>query len=60
VSNDPDFEAKKNRVLELYDLADGTTEPGPSDPSVVLCVDEFGLVEGVEALGEAVVVAVAA
>jgi len=23
VSNDPDFEAKKNRVLELYDLADG-------------------------------------
>jgi transposase len=42
VSNDPDFEAKKNRVLELYDLADGTTEPGPSDPSVVLCVDEFG------------------
>ena len=23
VSNDPDFEAKKNRVLELYDIADG-------------------------------------
>ena len=22
-SNDPDFEAKKNRVLELYDIADG-------------------------------------
>jgi transposase len=24
-SNDPDFEAKKNRVLELYDIADGKT-----------------------------------
>ena len=29
VSNDPDYEAKKNRVLELYDIADGNTEPGP-------------------------------
>src|SRR5215212_11312831 len=28
-SNDPDFEAKKNRVLELYDIADGKTTPGP-------------------------------
>ena len=27
-SNDPDFEAKKNRVLELYDLADGKALPG--------------------------------
>src|SRR6266705_2095651 len=26
VSNDPDFEAKKNRVLALYDLADGNTK----------------------------------
>jgi transposase len=41
-SNDPDFEAKKNRVLELYDFADRKTEPGPGDPTVVLCMDEFG------------------
>jgi transposase len=42
VSNDPDFEAKKNRILELYDVADGKVEPGPDDPTVVICVDEFG------------------
>jgi transposase len=42
VSNDPDFEAKKNRVLELYDIADGKAPPGPGDPTVVICVDEFG------------------
>lgn len=41
-SNDPDFEAKKNRVLELYEIADGKTEPGLGDPMVVLCMDEFG------------------
>ena len=41
-STDPDFEAKKNRVLELYDIADSKTEPGPGDPTVVLCMDEFG------------------
>ena len=41
-SNDPDFEAKKNRILELYDIADGKTEPGPGDPTVVFCMDEFG------------------
>jgi transposase len=41
-SNDPDFEAKKNRVLELYDIADGKAEPGPDDPAVVFCMDEFG------------------
>ena len=41
-STDPDFEAKKNRVLELYDIADGKAEPGPGDPTVVLCMDEFG------------------
>ena len=29
-SNDPDFEAKKNRILELYDIADGKAEPGPA------------------------------
>jgi transposase len=41
-SNDPDFEAKKNRVLHLYDIADGKAEPGEGDPTVVLCMDEFG------------------
>ena len=28
MSNDPDFEAKKNRVLELYDIADGKADAG--------------------------------
>ena len=42
VSRDPDFEAKKNRVLELYDIAEGNTEPVDGDPTVVLCMDEFG------------------
>lgn len=42
VSNDPDFEAKKNRVLELYDIADGKAPPGRGDPTVVICMDEFG------------------
>jgi transposase len=41
-SNDPDFEAKKNRILELYAIADGTVEPGDGDPTVVFCMDEFG------------------
>jgi transposase len=41
-STDPDHEAKKNRVLELYAIADGHAEPGPGDPTVVICMDEFG------------------
>jgi len=41
-SNDPDYEAKKNRVHELYDIADGKAEPGAGDPAVVFCMDEFG------------------
>jgi len=41
-SNDPAFEAKKNRILELYAIADGLAEPGLDDPSVVVCLDEFG------------------
>ena len=41
-SNDPDFEAKKNRVLELYDIADGKAKPKKGDPTVVICMDEFG------------------
>jgi transposase len=42
VSNDPDFEQKKNRVLDLYAIADGTVIAGPDDPTVVFCMDEFG------------------
>ena len=41
-SNDPDFEAKKNRILDLYAIADGKVGPGKGDPSVVFCMDEFG------------------
>lgn len=41
-STDPDFEAKQQRVLELYAIADGHAEPGPEDPTVVICPDELG------------------
>jgi transposase len=41
-SNDPCFEEKKNRILELYAIADGLADPGPEDPTVVICLDEFG------------------
>ena len=41
-SNDPDYEPKKNRVLELYDIAEGRAQPGPDDPVVVFSMDEFG------------------
>jgi hypothetical protein len=41
-SNDPDFEVKKNRVLELYDIAEGKAKPRKGDLKVVLSVDEFG------------------
>ena len=41
-STDPDYESKKNRVLELYDIAEGRAEPGDGDPTVVFSVDEFG------------------
>ena len=41
-STDPDFEAKKNRVLKLYDIAEGKATPGPGDPTVVFSMDEFG------------------
>jgi transposase len=34
-SNDPNFEPKKNRILELYDLAD-------AGQATVICLDEFG------------------
>jgi transposase len=41
-STDPCFEAKKNRILHLYGLMDGTDDVEPGDPDVVICVDEFG------------------
>src|SRR5215210_7183244 len=41
-STDPDYEAKTTRALELYAIADGIAEPGPGDPTIVFCVDEFG------------------
>jgi transposase len=41
-SRDPDYEAKKNRVLELYDLAEGKAARRRGDPAVVFCMDEFG------------------
>ena len=41
-STDPDYEAKKNRVLGLYAIADGRTAPSSGDPTVVICMDEFG------------------
>ena len=41
-STDPDYEAKTGRVLQLYAIADGTATPGPGDPTVIFCLDEFG------------------
>jgi transposase len=41
-STDPCFEAKKNRILHLYGLMDGTDDVHGDDPDVVICVDEFG------------------
>ncbi|HXQ44857.1 MAG TPA: IS630 family transposase [Acidimicrobiales bacterium] len=41
-SSDPDFETKKNQVLELYDIADQKAKPKRGDPTVVICMDEFG------------------
>jgi transposase len=41
-STDPDYEAKKNRVLELYDIAEGKAKAGDGDPTVVFSMDEFG------------------
>jgi hypothetical protein len=41
-SRDPDFEARKNRILHLDGLMDGTSEVQPDDPEAVSCIDEFG------------------
>ena len=38
-STDPDYEVKKNRVLELYDIAEGRAEPAEGDPAVVFSMD---------------------
>ena len=37
MSNDPDYEVKKNRVLELYAIADGRAAPGASTEDLRLC-----------------------
>ncbi len=39
-STDPDYEAKKNVVLELYAIADGKAAPGPGDPTVIVCMNQ--------------------
>jgi transposase len=41
-STDPDYEAKKDRVLDLYALADGKRDGRHDDPDEVICLDEFG------------------
>jgi hypothetical protein len=38
-STDPDFVTRKNRIRHQYGLMDGTDD----DPDVVICMDEFGL-----------------
>ena len=54
-SNDPEFEAKKNRILELYAIADGLVKPGPDggceDEDRVLTASNDRQKEGV-AIGE--------
>jgi transposase len=41
-SKDPDYAVKKARVEYLYAIADREVIPGPGDPQVVICLDEFG------------------
>lgn len=59
-STDPDYEAKKHRVLHLYDLADGRGAAGEHsgdglvDPEAVICLDEFGPFEPPTPPGQAV------
>ncbi|MHB1614864.1 MAG: hypothetical protein ACYCXA_03675 [Actinomycetes bacterium] len=36
LSSNLDFEAKKNRALHLYDIADGQAEAGEHDPTVFI------------------------
>src|SRR5688500_14696064 len=42
ISRDPNYEAKRIRILQLYGLMDGTTDVQDGDPDVVICMDEFG------------------
>jgi transposase len=41
-SRDPQFAEKKERVEQLYAIADREATPAEGDPEVVFCVDEFG------------------
>jgi transposase len=41
-STDPDYERKKERVLDLYVLADGKRDRRDDDPDEIICLDEFG------------------
>jgi transposase len=41
-SKDPHYAAKKARVERLYAIADGEVTPGPGEPEVIFCMDEFG------------------
>jgi transposase len=41
-SKDPAYAVKKARVEHLYAIADRDAAPGPGDPQVVICADEFG------------------
>jgi transposase len=41
-SKDPGYAAKKARIEHLYAIADREVIPGPGDPEVIFCVDEFG------------------
>jgi hypothetical protein len=51
-STDPDFEAKKNRILQLYGLMDGTDDVLDGDPEAVLVIDETGdLKKGLTTVG---------
>ncbi len=41
-SKDPRYAAKKARIEHLYAIADREAAPGPGDPEIVFCMDEFG------------------
>jgi transposase len=41
-STDPEYAVKKARVEHLYAIADREVIPGPGEPEIVFCVDEFG------------------
>ncbi len=42
MSKDPQYAAKKARIERLYAIADREVSPGPGDPEVIFCLDEFG------------------